>query len=65
MICPLMRSCGSGHWSLRQQFGQKAAYLAVFAQAYLKRQDARDAGLIYTQRSSIHLNLSNDGLEFF
>ena len=55
-----------GLWTvvLRQRFGQSAAYFAVFGQGYLKRKEARDEGLIYVQRSTIHLNPSNTGLEF-
>ena len=65
ILCPLMGSWDSGQWSLRQWFGQNAAYFAVFAQGYLKGKDARDEGLIYAQRSMIHLNPSNDGVELF
>ena len=52
-------------FSLRQQFGQNAPYFAVFAQGYLRGKDARDEGLIYAQRSTIHLNPSKNGLEYF
>ena len=44
---------------------QNAAYFAVFTQRYLKRKDAWDEGPIDAQRWTIHLNLSNDGLECF
>ena len=63
--CPLTGSWDSGQLSLRQRFGQNTAHFAVFAQGYLKRMEARDVGLIYARRSTIHQNLSNDGLEFF
>ena len=65
IIGPLMGSLDSGQWSLRQRFGQNAAYFAVFTQGYLQRNDARDEGLIYAQRSTLHLNPSNDGVQFF
>ena len=65
IVCPLMGSWDSGQYSLRQWFGQNAAYVAVFSEGYLKSKDARDEGLMYSQRSTIHLNLSNDSLEFF
>ena len=65
ILCPLMGSLDSGQWSLRQRSSQNAAYVAVFAQRYLKRKDATDEGVIYAQRLAIHLSPSNDGLEFF
>ena len=65
ILCPLMESWDLGQWSLRQQFGENAAYFAAFAQGYLKRKDARDEGLIYAQRSTIYLNPSNDSLKCF
>ena len=65
VLCPFMGFWHSEQWSLRQRFGQNAAYFAIFAQRYLKRKDARDEGLLYAQRSTIHLFPSNDGLEFF
>ena len=48
ILCPLMGSWDFGQWSFRERFGQNAAYFAVFAQGYLKRNDARDEGLIYS-----------------
>ena len=57
IVCPLMGSCDSGQWSLRQWFGQNAAHFAVFTQGYLKRKDAKHDSLIYAQRSTIHLNV--------
>ena len=65
IVCPLMGSWDSGLWTLGHWFGQNMAYFAVVTQRYLKRKDARDEGVIYAQRSMIHLNLSNDGVEFF
>ena len=60
-----MGSWGSRHWSLRPWFGQNTAYFAVVTQGYLRKKDARGEGLIYAQRSTIQINPSNDGLEFF
>ena len=39
--------------------------LRFASQGHLNRRDAKDEGVIADQRSTIHQNLSNDGLEFF
>ena len=39
--------------------------LCFASQGYLNRKCARDEGLIYAGRSTIHLNPCNDNLEYF
>ena len=65
LFCPLMGPCVFGQWSLRQWFGDNTAYFAVVTQEYQKRKDARDVGLTWAQRLTIHLNPSNKGLGLF
>ena len=65
IYCPINGVLGSWTLFLETVVQPERGLLRFATQGYLNRRDAKEEGLIADQRSTIHQNLSNDGLELF